>query len=211
VFSYHTVDALPSRLESFVSDAEASAKRVVLLNISGMIARRLDLQREYRAVVEHLHARDCVVVFLPHVVRAGDDDLVQARDLFGAAGGRDDILVEDALRPAQVKNLAARAFCTITGRMHLAIMSLSHATPAITLATVGKVEGLYELFGLPELVVQPEAGCDHGIRRSIDTVLADRDRVSDRIRQHLPRVQELSARNFDLVGGRSWVPAGAAE
>lgn len=211
VFSYHSLEPLPQNLESVVSAAEVAGRRLVLLNISGMIARRMDLQREYRAVVQHLHTNDCVVVFLPHVVRTGDDDLTQARDLFAAVGGPEDVLVEETLRPAQIKSLASRAFCTITGRMHLAIMSLSHGTPAITLATVGKVEGLYESFELAELVVQPRAGCDSDICECIDILLTGRDAVSDRILQRLPRVQELSARNFEFLAGRSAVPVGTVE
>ena len=63
--------------------------------------------------------------------------------------------VDVQLSPAEVRGLAAGAQVVITGRMHLAIMSMSSGVPAITFSTHGKVSGLMRLFGVDELCVEP--------------------------------------------------------
>lgn len=196
VFSYDRTAPLPDDLEALVADLEKQGIPFALLNMSGLIARKVDLADDYDTLVHHLHDRGLAVVALPHVIRSGDDDLVQMRALVGRSGGPQDVLVDRLLTPAQVKGLAARAQLTVTGRMHLAIMSLSHSTPAVTMATAGKVEGLYEFFDLPQLVVRPVRGCSAEAIRAVDAVLADRVGIARRIVERLPRVIALSRRNF---------------
>ena len=89
-----------------------------------------------------------------------------------------------------------RAALSITGRMHLAINSLSHGTPAITLATAGKVEGLAEMFGMPELCIEPRPGCAEQIIRTARTILDDEAGYRARIDEVLPEIRRRASLNY---------------
>src|SRR5690606_17317169 len=99
----------------------------------------------YRQAVSRLVATGHKVVVLPHVIRASGDDLAACRAIWEELSDqerKDVVLVEDLLKPAQVRRLAAGAALIVTGRMHLGVIGLSQGVPAIVVATQGKVEGL---------------------------------------------------------------------
>lgn len=192
VFSLKTPDALPEVVHDLIDGPDPLA----LLNTSGLIHRKVDLTTDYARVIEHLHTMGYRVVFAPHVIREPDNDLRLAAQLYRSHAAPSDVLIDTLITPAQVKGLVERADVVVTGRMHLAIQALSHGTPAITLSTVGKVEGLYELFRLPELVVDPVPGMATSIVTTLDHVRAHREEVRHRIDQALPNVRRLSRVNF---------------
>ena len=97
--------------------------------------------------------------------------------------------------PSTIRGLTRRARITVTGRMHLAVMSLMHGVPAVTVATQGKVEGLMDLFGTPGLCVPTDE-----LASSLAAVTAETadaaDVISARIRERIGGVAELAAQNF---------------
>ncbi|KRE25942.1 polysaccharide pyruvyl transferase family protein [Agromyces sp. Soil535] len=185
-----------------VDDAAASewadrvASPLALVNLSGLVPSDGDLE-PYVRVVEVLRSRGLGVLLVPHVSRPGADDL----PLCGAvadnfADDADVVLVDRLLSPAAIRGLAERARITVTGRMHLAVMSLMRGVPAVTVATQGKVEGLMDLVGTPGLCVSTDEIADSLARVAGDT--ADRaDELSAAISGRLAAVSELARRNLD--------------
>ncbi|HEX5858132.1 MAG TPA: polysaccharide pyruvyl transferase family protein, partial [Microbacterium sp.] len=181
----------------------------VLVNASGLIARTLDQVPEYTAVIEHFRARGLHVVLLPHVVRATADDLTACRAVFTAVDRRaidrpGVTLVEEVLAPSTIRAMAKGASLTVTGRMHLAVMSLSQGIPSITLATQGKVEGLMKLFGWPELCIAPRPGMAEDIIRVAGTALDGPD-TTERIRRGAERARALADQNTKRISGTAVV------
>ncbi|QIG38554.1 hypothetical protein G5T42_02870 [Microbacterium sp. 4R-513] len=174
---------------------------IALVNASGLIARKVDQVPEYVEVISFLRGRGIHVVLLPHVLRSTADDLTACRAVYEAVGGEGVRLVEEVLSPSTIRALGARASLTITGRMHLAIMSLSQGTPAITLATQGKVEGLVRLFDWPELCVAPGAGMAQTIVEVGGAVLDDPDSRT-RVSAGADRARFLASANVDRIAGR---------
>ena len=171
---------------------------IALVNVSGLIARQLDQVPEYVQLVAHLRGRGMTVVLLPHVLRDTADDLSACRAVYERVAGAGVLLVEEALAPSAIRALAHRATLTVTGRMHLAIMSLAQNTPAITLATQGKVEGLMRLFEWPELCISPRAGMAETINRVADEAMASAG-TTERIRQGAERARALAAANVNRI------------
>lgn len=167
-----------------------------LVNVSGLIGRNLDQLAEYRAIVRSLREHGLEVVILPHVSRAGGDDMVECRRVFEDVTEPGVHMVERLLAPAEVRGLAAAASVTVTGRMHLSIMSLYSGVPAITLATQGKVEGMMRLFELPELTVEPVAGFGANVVTTLARLMEREDEVKQKLRTNLERVKLLAAENF---------------
>lgn len=194
VFAARTVDATAAD-----HLLEEVGKPVALVNVSGLLAARSDQTEDYVAVVDGLRARGLHVLLLPHVSRVGGDDLAACAAVADRVGPADVTSVPTLLTPAQVRGLAARATITVTGRMHLAVMSLMHGVPAITLASQGKVEGLMRLFGTPELCIAPDPGFSAAVIDAVDQVLPDGAPARRSIRRALPGVVALARRNLDRL------------
>lgn len=190
------LEGAPHDLESWIQQDE---RAVVTVNVSGLILRKKDLGPEFADVVKFLTQSGHRVLLLPHVVRPGDNDLDACRrvlELLDDATQVDVHLVERVLSPTEVAWIAERSAAVLTGRMHLAILSLGRGTVPITLATQGKVEGLAELFGIEDLVLSPEAGIGSRAIEKLREVLSSDDYQS-RVARALPGVQDLASRSFD--------------
>ncbi|WP_344311963.1 polysaccharide pyruvyl transferase family protein [Agromyces terreus] len=197
VFSAETVDrALLDGL------GEAFARPYAIVNVSGLIGGQVDQAAEYVRIIRHLVERGLAVVVLPHVSRPDADDLEACEEVVRRLDGTPVRFVRTLGTPASIRGLAAEASVVVTGRMHLAIMSIWSGRPAITLATQGKVEGLMRLLGTPSLCVEPEAGFADRVVRVIDEVLPEDAPVRASIAAALPRVRELAAENLAGLGGR---------
>ncbi|PTT22013.1 hypothetical protein DBR36_02895 [Microbacterium sp. HMWF026] len=189
-------DRLPAALEGLEPP-------YALVNASGLIARTVDQGVEYGPVLAELRARGIHVVLLPHVLRRTADDLAACRGVLDAVrrdGWEDGVtLVETMLGPSEIRRLAASASVVVTGRMHLAVMSLAQGVPAVTLASQGKVEGLMRLFDWPELCVSPRTGMGTGIRDVVVSALDAHDAV-DRVRRGADRARALARANTERIG-----------
>ncbi|UOE44324.1 polysaccharide pyruvyl transferase family protein [Agromyces larvae] len=192
VFTARSLAPLPDDLARALDGAE----RIALVNVSGLIAAHVPAGANAAVVHDLLETCDRVVI-VPHVSRPGADDLPHCRDLADRfAGDERVVLVDRLLAPPQVRELAARAHIVITGRMHLAVMSLMAGVPAVTIASQGKVEGLMALFDLPALCVEPGAALAAELPSRLAKVLADRDEIAARIAERLPAVRSLAERSF---------------
>ena len=173
---------------------------IALVNVSGLIARSVNQVPEYVTLVDYLRSGGFTVILLPHVLRDTADDLTACREVYAATAGEGVVLVDEQLSPSAIRALAARASLTVTGRMHLAIMSLAQGTPAITLATQGKVEGLMRLFGWPELCVAPGPGMGQRIC-TVAGEVRDAPDAAQRVRAGAARAVALAAANIDRISG----------
>jgi polysaccharide pyruvyl transferase WcaK-like protein len=195
VFSLTPMKAAPEVVKWIEEHSNEGAKFAVV-NASGLIAARMDQLDEYSVVLDQLHKMDYSVLYLPHVIRHGDNDLVECRRLFDVHGRARDLMVERTLTPSEIRYITESASVVITGRMHLAIMSLSRVTPVITLGTQGKVEGLYEMFGLSSLLVLPQPGFGAAIKRILSDLHKENSIVRGKIEKSLPVVLDLALKNY---------------
>lgn len=173
-----------------------------LVNASALVAGLVDQVPEYQRIVDRLRVVGVHVVLLPHVSRPFGDDTIAVRAVAERVGSEGVTVLDRVLMPAEIRGLAADALLTVTGRMHLAIMSLSLGVPAITLATQGKVEGIMRLIGLPELCIEPVPGFADRVLAVIDRILAEPggDGVRATIETAMPPVRRLSALNTRGLG-----------
>lgn len=176
---------------------DSAATPVVILNVSGLIAQRSDLSEDYDRIVGQLLRDGNRVLVLPHVVRDGDNDLDACRAVAARFDSEHVRLVESVLTPGQVSELAAKAAFAISGRMHLAILSMNRGTPCITMSTQGKVEGLLRMLGIQDFCVEPA----EGMSNQVLAILSEGGlRVADARRSlpsHLPAVREMARLNYD--------------
>lgn len=170
-------------------------KPLALVNASGLISHELDQVAEYAKIIDHLRSQGLHVVILPHVSRTKADDLPVCVAIAERVGDADVTLVRELHSPAQIRGLTAAARVVVTGRMHLAVMSLWNSQPAVALATQGKVEGLMEMFETPELCVVPRSGFARTVMQIVDRVLPEDSAARRSIADALPSVLALADAN----------------
>lgn len=150
VFSHPGRD-LPEKIRSlpeFLDGKIGPPGSYAIVNASGYIGNDAHVIEEYKAIVSLLLSAGLTVVLLPHVARRAAD--LDCLKLLHQPRPCESVLIECLLSPVQVAELATGAQIVVTGRMHLAVLSSLVGTPVLTLASQGKVEGLYELLERPE-------------------------------------------------------------
>lgn len=180
-----------------------SGRQLVLMNASGVLARKGIGTEDYLSIARHLLERSCSIVLLPHTIRSGDDDLMACAELYAQLGSNPNTyLVEELLNPRQIAGIASHASAVFTGRMHLSILALNQGVPAVILSTQGKISGLVELFEITDLMIEPIPGFATEAIKAISKILDSRD-IDQRVAKQLPKVRALAALNFaDLESSR---------
>lgn len=146
----HPVRSLPGQFRELPESVEQQIRELnnyVIINASGLIGAEAHVIGEYRSIIRFFHNEGVPVILLPHVTRSASD--IECLRLLHNMTCRKSVLVETLLTPAQIAELTSAALLVVTGRMHLAVLSAAMETPALTLSTQGKVEGLYELLERP--------------------------------------------------------------
>lgn len=185
----------PTDLSAWIDKKVGAHSKLAVVNMSGLIGKRMNQIPEYRVIVDELLHQGYSVMMLPHVFRATGDDLDQCRLLVREISDTRLGLIDRQLSPREVRWLVGRADIVVTGRMHLAVMSLSQKTVAITLGTHGKVEGLYQYFPGLRGYVEPNPGFGELVARATHLVAADETNWDD----DLKRVNSLALRNVETL------------
>ncbi|WP_167106239.1 polysaccharide pyruvyl transferase family protein [Mycobacterium sp. DL592] len=177
--------------------AAQDRRRIIIMNVSGLLASRGVRTEQYVAVARHFVRSGCSIMLLPHVIRPGDDDLAACAEVANEAGTGSYVhLVENLLRPSQVAWLAKQSSAVLTGRMHLSILALNQGVPAAVLSTQGKVSGLMDLFETPDMALEPGPDLAKDAMAALNQIIDDPS-VRQRVSARLPKVRELALLNFD--------------
>lgn len=188
-----------NKLAAQLRHTQLQARPWAVVNVSGLIASRNPRHlQDMGSVVRYLTQAGFGVIILPHVWRSEGGDNDATRELGQNFASDPNVMVIDRLStPTEVRGVVAEAELVVTGRMHLAIQALAQGTPAITLATQGKVSGLYEMLSLPELAVDPDSGGENSLLNALRWLSDHQSEVEHALELHMPEVAARAEGNFD--------------
>jgi colanic acid/amylovoran biosynthesis protein len=165
--------------------------------------RRPSQQRRYEEVLADFvdwltGAMNAQVVFVPQVTFAlgDDDDRVVARRIRarlrnpGAA-----LVVEDELRPGEIKGLCGRMTYFVGTRMHSNIFALSMAVPVLAIGYLPKTSGLMEQLGLEEWAVPIDSLELRVLQEAYARLVAHGPQLRDRLTRALPELERAALQN----------------
>jgi polysaccharide pyruvyl transferase WcaK-like protein len=147
---------------------------------------------------------DLRFVLIPHDFRGSFNDVMLNRITYEIVSFHNNSLSENIFTmPSPCSSSEVKAVCgeldlVITGRMHLAIACLGQGTPAMCIGYQGKMEGLFEHFELPNMVLSPIEA--FGSKRLVDmanNLLLDLQNLRGQINKYLPKVFSLARKNFE--------------
>ena len=143
------------------------------------------------------------VLLVPHDDRGEWSDVRLATEIRTAISPDVRSFVEQVqfpIRARAIKSIAGLLDAALTGRMHFAIATLGQGIPAAGLTYQGKFAGLYDLFELEGLAVDPSEQFDPDtLVRVASGMLRERDERKAQVQNRLPSIRELAMANFDLV------------
>lgn len=197
-------DDAAAGLSGWIGHCRSEGRTVIAVNLNALqVAKQPDLPAAVLQVLERqAAARKLAVLVVPHDTRGKLSDLVLAEQLAeGLKGTQAQVmLVRPPLSPSLIKRVIGDVDLVVTGRMHLAILSLGQAVLPLSIVYHGKFTGLYQLWGLPgdALMLSPQdvAAVPEALSASIDDALAQRDRLRETIAGNLPKVCALADGNF---------------
>lgn len=137
-------------LWQWMRQQEGAGRPVVLINANPRIAVTYPEQESaYIELVSRLISGGYSCLMLSNDSRGGHhSETAYLKELFEANLGDPRVhLVSHVLLPGDVVEVAESCILTVTGRMHLVILSAVGGTPSVALEYQGKFEGLYELLG----------------------------------------------------------------
>lgn len=174
-------------------------KNYAVVNVSGLIASRVNLTKDYVEVCRHLATLGYFIVLLPHVTNPGGDDRQAIAGVAKALSseGIEHHVVHQLCSPAEIASIARHASLVVTGRMHLSILSMNNGTPAIVLGTQGKVEGLLLDVGVPQFLVQPHPGMAADIIEALGDIHNNRDDIARTLEEGVGTMRERAQGNAE--------------
>jgi polysaccharide pyruvyl transferase WcaK-like protein len=185
---------------------------VVVFNANplGLMAAMPDIDlsaaaQAYATCIDAVSKRTgCAVLMLTHDNRPGPhsdaDFMTQVREKMDATVPCH--FEPRTMRAMDVKMLCRRVDLTVTGRMHLGIASLGAGTATMILDFQGKVQGLFRLFGMPEMALNVEDVLEPEVFSNLVTEkLADHANIAQRVQGNLDKIHELSRVNVASVTG----------
>lgn len=177
-----------------------STKPIIIVNISGLGLNTRDEYfehiRHYSLIIKHLQMKGYRILILPHVFRVADGDLESSSDLFKSSCRSEDLLITEPLSPSQERDLFKSVSFVITGRMHIAILALNVGRPVIAIESMGKVQGLFEMFDLEQYCVNRDRDLANNVIRVIDTLEIELSSVCALIQSKIPEIRQRSLLNF---------------
>lgn len=147
------------------------------------------------------HLKKISFILIAHDYRPNSDDLRLIRrieDGIPEALREACRLLPGSLSANEIKLLAGELDFAISCRLHFTIACLGQGIPVLSISYQDKFEGLYQLFGIDELVINPRmlknAG---GFSTVVLTAIEKCDEIHNRILKKLDGVLVLSHSNFD--------------
>lgn len=194
--------------EAWLTEQKAAGRFVLGANINGHTLGQIegDGQKAYNDVLSSWLSADPnrSILMLPHDGRpwpTGDIEVCEAcHDALAAKfPGRVEML-RPPLLAWELKHLAGMVDVVLTGRMHLAIAAFGMGTPPLCIAYLNKFEGLFQLFEIEGMVINPDTVADAGVMLAkLEELMERRESLEAAIQAKLPDVLALSLKNFEYL------------
>lgn len=194
----------------WIKSQRAQGARVIGVNANALLARG-NYKDPYPVAVglakamHELHKAhpELCFVLISHDSRGAFNDAALNRIVyeivsFNNAAIRERIFIMPSpCYASEVKAVSAELDLAITGRMHFAIACLGQGTPALCIGYQGKMEGLFEHFELPDMVISPNNAFDsNGLAEMAKAKLEKATELRAHINKRLPKVHSLAELNF---------------
>lgn len=192
---------------------EKKSKLLIGINANSLFIEKIDnitkedLIQAYINLINNLlnHYKNVGFIFLPHDFRplknSRVSDFSLAEEILKNLDQNTQQIcqiVPKTIKASQMKYLVSKLDFVVSSRMHLAIACLGVNTPVLTITYQGKFAGLFKHFEIDNLTLT----IDDLLKNSPEVIncyynaIDSRDMIAQKIATNLPKVRELSEKNF---------------
>lgn len=201
-----------TEISSWISEEKNSGQKIIGVNMHPMLIKNagatqiknmIDQMAKSLGIVDSKHKISWILI--PHDYRdaSNDGDGICLHPLMEKLKNNSKIRIkyfEGKHKASTIKALTGNLDGIITGRMHLAIASLGMGVPALCLTYQDKFSGLFDHFNIPEkhLLSTKIFDDNQTLAAAISEFISEIPTLSSKIKQELPRIQELAKINYFL-------------
>ena len=185
------------------SSKKAANKQVLFVGNPGFTLADDDFSPNILRNIFEAIGRDLKIIFVPSVIRPGQNDLIQQSRIFEAFHSDFEIeLLRDIPSTRQYIDLASESLLVVTFRMHPAILSLMAEVPVVMFDYQDKMRGLAADFGLLSLCVSTGDWISDGAK-AISQCMEAQIEIREAIRKALQHQKIRASLNWhtEVVGG----------
>ena len=149
-----------------------------------------------KAVATEFREEGYQVALLPQVIGPYTDDRVVSREI---ARGFDEVAVlEEDYDVPLLREIIGQCDVFVGTRMHSNIFALSKSVPTVAIAYRHKTNGIMQMFGLENHVVEIDR-VQTDLPEAVDEILANKERVAEIIESELPNIQDQARKNSEYA------------
>lgn len=193
---------------SWITDRQQEGKIVLGINANHLLLHTVPEMTEnilvdtFVKLFSMLHKGNENLAFclIPHDTRGDPNDKMIAEAIFNSlppSVKRCTSMLHFPCAAAEVKAVAGKLDCVISGKMHLAIGCLGQGIPVGCITYKDKkFAGLFQHFNLKEVTIQPEVVKDPDeLLQFVCSIIDRRESLGKQIASKLPDVRKLSLKN----------------
>lgn len=146
------------------------------------------------------------VVLFPHATREENiatyrnNDLRVIRDVQQRVHSHAHITyVDKNIHADDIKRIITRCDIAVVSRFHAMIAALTTYTPVCVLGWSHKYREVMALCGMDDMIVDYHTTSRQDISARIDTLLSQRTEYHQKIKAHMPHVQQMAREQFDYI------------
>jgi len=200
-------------------DVKAEDSVVVGINVSGLLynggytgGNMFGLKENYSRliseIIEMFLGNDKVMVLLvPHVFPPKgyeiESDPIACSKIYSSLRGKYEnriFFAQGNYNQNQIKYIIGMCDFFLGSRMHACIAALSQNIPAIGLAYSQKFKGVFDSIDLSQCVIDMSRLDKNEILSQIDTIFADREKISSHLRSAMPGIKKNIINVFHDIG-----------
>jgi polysaccharide pyruvyl transferase WcaK-like protein len=184
-------------LATWIEEQAARGRHIVIVNANVLLERTTHQVEAYVGALAGVDRESTAVLAVPHDMRGTPSDVDLAVEIAARLESVGVVAhaVRHELSPGEVMTIAGEARLTVSGRMHLTILSLAAGTPAVTIAYQGKVAGLYAAMGL-DCWVEAGEGARAALATLVPESIAGAEALAAQVARGLPAQLERSRANL---------------
>ena len=208
--SYALLPQWSDRASDVVRAIKADNKPAIALSVSSVVSGLLHKQgKDYCAIVsaavEQMLAQGYRVVVFPNAGRENTDathnnDLPLVTALRKTIGEKPAIhYIEEPINTAGIRSLLRACDALVASRFHAMVAGLSLGIPTLVLGWSHKYQEIMSMFGTEEHYSDWSGLTPDNIVKATQSLLDDRESISQSLRANLDEVQQSSASQFDWL------------
>lgn len=156
----------------------------------------------FKMMINYIEKYNAYFVFVPQVIADTNNDTIIAKEIRGLITEeykKNIVIIEDDLSPEELKTLIGNFDYFIGTRMHSNIFATSMRIPNIVIAYEKKTNGIMEIVGLEDYVLEIDTVTSDELISKIDKCINNKTKIINYLNTKIPELKQEILEKIDKV------------